>query len=228
LATVEDMVQAFARANRRDARLCVDLKIGGEEERIAALLDAAGVVDRAMIVSWLPSVIHAFHRLLPGTPLCFCHLSLAPVPLPFGWAAGMPHRAMLRIASFALRPFRRHLAKEIECVSLFFHADGDPRPDLCADRSRCFEGHVVPATVTGRMRVLLRESGGLVCLPRHCMTRALFEDYRAQQIRVAVYSINTRAALRTTLKSYVPDVVCVDDPDLVRDSLRELGSTQPD
>ncbi|MCP4381553.1 MAG: glycerophosphodiester phosphodiesterase [Hyphomicrobiales bacterium] len=219
LATFDKLLGVFAQAAKARTRLYVDVKIPGAEERVVAALAAAGIPERCVIISWLPDVIERFHRLFPALSLGFCHLSLARAPRLFGLAQAMLRPRLFRFSARALPGLPPPLATEVARVRLHFHADGDPCGQLPiagdTDRMRYFEGHVVPDRLSGRMRTILETNGGLVCLPRHCLTRGLVKEYQDSNVRVAAYSVKSSAVLTRTINRYEPDLVCA-DADLIR------------
>jgi Glycerophosphoryl diester phosphodiesterase family len=219
LATLEEMCACFAAFRSPHALMHVDVKVGDHEAVIHDTIAKFGLLSNIVLVSWLPGVLVRFHALSPQTRLCFSHLPMARAPwlYPMAKALSPIIGRAAQAFSWGLRDIKPRLANEALTVRLHFHDDGDPAgerdDDEDADRNH---GHVVPGLLTGTMLDLLRSTNGIVCVPIALATRALGRGYRAQNIQLAVYSVADASSLKRVMADLDPDIVYVDNADIIR------------
>jgi Glycerophosphoryl diester phosphodiesterase family len=231
LATLEEMCACFAAFRSPHALLHVDVKVAGHEGVIHDTIAKFGLLPHTVLVSWLPSVLLRFHALSAQTRLCFSHLPMARAPwlYPIAKALSPVIERAAPALSWGLRDIAPRLSNEALTVRLHFHDDGDParwyEGDEDADRNH---GYVVPGLLSGTMLDLLRTTEGVVCVPVRLATRALGRSYRSQNIQLAVYSVADARSLERVMADVDPDIVYVDNADIIRRaayaSASELGA----
>lgn len=220
MATLEDMCKCFADFQAPDAHLHVDVKVSGQESVIHETIAKFGLLANSVLVSWLPDVLVNFHAISPLTRLCFSHLPLARTSWLYGLAKtispivqGIAPSLGKGLQDLDLVPI---LANEAQTVRLYFHDDGDVttgNPDLDPHAT---PGHVVPDVLTGPLLDLLRKTRGLVCVPLTLATRELRESYRSLGVQFAVYSVADFRSLDDVMVKIDPDIVYVDNADVIR------------
>jgi glycerophosphoryl diester phosphodiesterase len=219
LATLEEMCACFARLRVPHALLHVDLKAAGHEAAVHHTIKEFGLLPHTVLVSWLPDVLVRFHALSPQTRLCFSHLSMARAPWLYPVAKALSP-VILHAApavSWGLRGIAPRLSNEILSVRLHFDDDGDPAAEPSgADETRLIPGRVVPGLVGGATLDLLRKTAGMVCVPRPMATPALVREYRSHDVQVAVYSVNNMRSLMRIVADIDPDIVYVNNADVIR------------
>jgi hypothetical protein len=219
LATLEEMCGCFAAFRSPNALLHVDVKVGGHEAVIRDTIARFGLLPHTVLVSWLPSVLLRFNALSPQTRLCFSHLPMARMPGLYAAAKALSpviERAAPAL-SRGLRGIAPRLSKETLLACLHFHDNGDPAIGHEDDEeTRCNHGHVVPGLLTGTMLDLLRRTDGMVCVPVRFATAALRRGYRSRGIQFAVYSVNDVPSLERVMAGIDPDIVYVDNADIIR------------
>jgi len=220
LATLEQMCACFAQFRGPDALLHVDIKVGGREALIHETIAKFGLLQHAVIVSWLPQSLVRFHALSPQTRLCFSHLPLSPPLYGFAKAVFEVVDHVPRVVSRAMRELGPPFLKEASTVSFHFHDEGDPASgdtgDDGAHHNLC---HVVPGLVRGEMLRLLLETRGMVCVPVRLSSRRLVEGYRAQNVEVAVYSADDEPSLERVMAAVDPDIVYVNSAEVLRKAM---------
>jgi hypothetical protein len=229
MATLEDMCKCFADFRTPDALLHVDVKVSGHESVIHETIAKFGLLTNSVLVSWLPEVLVNFHAISPLTRLCFCHLPLART----SWLYGVAKRISPIVQGIApsigkglqdldLAPI---LASEAQAVRLHFHDDGDVTTGNPDADPHATPGHVIPDVLTGPMLDLLRETRGFVCAPLTLATRELRESYRALGIQFAVYSVADFRTLDDVMAKIDPDIVYVDNADIIRSAAAAFTET---
>jgi len=219
LATLEEMCACFARLRAPDAVLHVDLKTVGNEAIVHETIAKFGLLPHIVLVSWLPDALVRFHALSPQTRLCFSHISMARAQWLYPVAKALSPLILHAAPAVGsgLRGIAPRLFHEILSVRLHFDDDGDPAAKSSgAEEARLISGHVIPGLVGGTMLDLLRETAGMVCVPRRTATRALVRKYRSHNIQLAVYSVKDMRSLMHVVAHTDPDIVYVDNADVIR------------
>lgn len=158
MPTADDLFKAASEHPNQDAKLLIDIKDGGFEEIIHALVCAHGLIGRVVYVSWLPNVLYAMHELSPETPLCLSH-----------WCKS-PNRAVRLL----------HTVHD----AMDGHVPRLDRRYIHGERS----GWFVNGGVKGTLRDMLKDTGGSVCVPVNMVTKDLVADYHANGIEVSCFS----------------------------------------
>jgi hypothetical protein len=212
IPTLADMARAFAQNASKDALMHVDVKVGGQEEKIRDILRTAGVLRQTVLVSWLPSVLKAFHASAPEVTLCFSHLTLARAPWMFPVALRMSNSGLIDWLRRIGAGTTSSSAHTLEATRLYVHEDGDPAGFPSGDELlRSNPGHLVRDAVRGDLRRILARTKGYVCIPTAMATRALVRDYERDEIGVAVFSAKSKEAAHRILDNLSPRLVYVDD-----------------
>jgi len=217
LATLEEMCACFKARRSPEALLHVDVKVEGYESVIRDTIAEFGLLSNAVLVSWLPGVLVRFNALSPQTRLCFSHLPLPPTL--YGVAKTLS--PFVNHAPVALRRVLRdlgsQLAKEASTITIQLHENGDPASWSGSDEGAGHNlSHAVPGLLTGKMLDLLSSTHGMVCVPVRLATQTLRSFYRSRDIQLAVFSVDDEASLEHVMAAVDPDVVYVDNADVIR------------
>lgn len=210
--TLAEMCQVFATHASSQALMHVDVKIGGQEARIREVLRVNGVLERTVLVSWMPSVLRTFHAMDPKLPLCFSHLTLARAPwlFPVAWylsRSGLVDR--MRGLCSGTASLKAH---NMKAARLYVHENGNPNGAVNGDELlRSNPGHLVRDAVRGDLRKMLSTSRGYVCVPTMMATHALISEYERDGIGVAVFSAKSAGNVQPILEELHPSLVYVDD-----------------
>lgn len=211
LATLDEMCEAFVADADQNTLIHVDVKVAGYEALIRDTLETHGLLERTVLVSWIPSVLRAFHALERSVPLCFSHLTLTRAPWSLRTVKALGRETTIAsLARIMARPLP-DLSRELSSVRLHVAADGDPRHELQGtDRVRSNHGVVVPNLISGTMLQILQATKGYVCVPLMLATAELGARYRQLGIRLAVFSTKTTRQTLDTLHRIEPDIIYVD------------------
>jgi glycerophosphoryl diester phosphodiesterase len=211
VATVADMVARFAAGRTPQSRLHIDMKVAGQADALLGILNAAGVLQQTVLVSWMPSVLQEFHVRYPSLPMCFSHISFARAPRLYWLAKGVARPQLRRAAAAAMRLFSPRVAAELATARVAFSDDGDPSIVLAPeDRAGRNHAHVIPHLLAGRMLGLLQATQGYALLPGWCLDRAVVERYHGLGVGVAVFAATNAATLQRMLATGA-NIVYIDD-----------------
>ncbi len=158
IPTADALLRAASQHTNKDAKLLIDIKDAGFEAAIHALVRQNHLQDRVVYVSWVPNALYALHDIAPEMPLCFSHWCQSP-------------NEMIRYLH------KTHLAKDGIIPRLserYIHGE----------RS----GWFVKGGVKGRLRDMLIQTGGSICVPQDMMTEDLVARYHADNIQVSTFS----------------------------------------
>lgn len=212
--TAADMVARFAADMTPQSFLHVDVKVVGQADTLIAILAAADVLNRTVLVSWVPAVLQEFNRQAPTLPVCFSHVSFARAPSLYGVAKQIARPGLRRIAARGLKRLSPHASAALSTARLDFADDGDPSVVMAPeDRAGRNHIHVVPGLLSGRMLSLLKATNGFACLPGWCAQRALVSQYQKLGVRVALFAAGSAAVLEQLLATDA-DIIYVDHPGL--------------
>ncbi len=158
IPTAETLLKAAASHPNTDARFLIDIKDGGFEDMIHALVCASGLESRVVYVSWVPNVLYRMFEIAPHMPLCLSHWCQSP-------NADIRGKHRVHTAKAGIIP---------RLKDRFIHGE----------RS----GWFIDGGARGDMREILRQTGGSVCVPQDMVTRKLVDDYHADNIAVSTFS----------------------------------------
>ena len=181
MPTADALFEAIAAHSFKDTFLLIDIKDGGFEEAIHALVCLHRLQDRVSYVSWVPNVLYAMHDIAPDIPLCLSHWCQNP-------------NAAIR-ANHEI-----HVAKNGHIPRL-------PREHIHGERS----GWFVDGPLSGKLRDILIASKGSVCVPQAMVTRALVDNYHADGLPVSTFSYVDWDHINTHKAEYNIDMYFIDD-----------------
>jgi len=78
IPTANELFELASKHPHTKARLLVDIKDGGFETEIHALVMMNGLAERVIYVSWLPEVLYAIHDIAPKADFCLSHWCQKP------------------------------------------------------------------------------------------------------------------------------------------------------
>lgn len=212
---LDEMLECFRKNAKDTATIHVDIKAGGVERCLVDLIRRYDLVDRAVIVSWIPSVLEKVAAIEPGFRLCYSHITFARFTPLYSIAAWVLSQKTVNAAGRFTRSFAPYTGRLIESLRIYWDSDGIPWDAHENDLTGFNHGHLVPYLVGGKMLQLLERTRGMVCIPTVCATKGLVEDYHRRGISVAVFPVRTREELRVAVGRVHPDVLYVDNADLL-------------
>jgi hypothetical protein len=211
MATFDEFCQCIAERRNSGVRLHVDVKIGGQEKAIHAILEKYGLLESALIASWLPGVLFEFNAISPQTRLSFCHLSFARYPYLYGIARRLTHAAILSPVQKLLSLAAPRASKDLETLQIHYHDDGDPRLPLTGTGlTQWSYVHAVKDMLAGSMLALLQRTHGMVCLPAGQASEKLRMAYEARGIGLAVFGQMDARAISKVYSRIGPEIVYID------------------
>ncbi|MBK7867270.1 MAG: hypothetical protein IPJ75_09910 [Ignavibacteriales bacterium] len=182
------------------------------------MLSARSLLNHSVIVSWLPEVLFAFHRIDPKLPLCFSHNFVPNRTKYLVQKIVYGDKNIRSFVGWCLTPFNRNLSNFLLNTSFFFddynrlEFPDNTEPALSPDSE-----HTLSTPVTGRLLEIILESRGFVCI----QYKTIPENYK-QLYQIAPglipYSINSKSEIEKFLVKIKPDYILCDVPALVSKS----------
>lgn len=158
MPTADKLFEAIAAHAFKDTFLLIDIKDGGFEEAIHALVCLHRLQDRVSYVSWVPNVLYAMHDIAPNVPLCLSYWCQNP-------------DASIR-------------AKHEVNVAENGHVPRLSREYIHGERS----GWFIDGALSGKLRDILIASKGSVCVPQNMVTREIIDNYHSDNLSVSTFS----------------------------------------
>jgi len=184
MPTADALFAAIAAHPYKPTRLLVDIKDGGFEQAIHALICLHRLEDRTEYVSWVPNVLYAVHDIAPHIPLCLSHWCQNP--------------------DAAIR------AKHIVYTAEDGHIPRLDRDYIHGERSGWFIG----GPVSGKMREILIASKGSVCVPQDMVSRELVDNYHTDGLRVSTFSYLDWDHIKDHKSRFNIDLYFIDNKDV--------------
>lgn len=201
-ALLDDFMWEISRSGQ-NPDIYLDIKEFGKEEEIYRLITETHVQGNAVIVSWLPEVLFAFHKLDKNLPLCFSHYPLVP--------------GEFLKNTFLLLKYRRGV-KKVGKHRVFYPVNSFNKTDLDRYAVENKPGddyeHLVTAPISGELLEVLQSVKGMVCCDVRLTNRTLVELYHAAGIKVAVYSIRHEREIRECFDKIGVDCILSDNHEL--------------
>jgi len=212
LALLDEIVAEFRTQSAPETRLHLDVKMTGGERDIFGCVQAAGVLDKTIFVSWMAKALMNLHAMAPQVPLCFSHISLHRYPGCYWLARAMRSDWLIPRLARLIAPIDPRLSAQWRSGRVLFHDNGDPLDGADADNDDGeSQSDIVPHAVTGALRDALTASKGYVCLPRLSACAELTTDYRSAAIKIAVYAAKSKIDVDTIIAQSSPDLIYVDN-----------------
>lgn len=214
LPTLEEFLRVFAE-DQTDTELFVDIKDAGLEQLHCRLIEAAGLEQRAWIISWSPAVLLAVHRLNARIRLGFGYIPITRSRSVFrGLLAllgdGKPVRLLGRLATL--------VGKGHNLCDVWMHTG--PIADVLEPEPRGrFPIHVLPGFPDGALGRALHDTHGAVGVPLFLLTPEFVDEAHRSGLKVYVFSADTEEQLSAAL-SRGADIVFSNNADLVCDERR--------
>lgn len=182
IPTAEALFALAAKHPNRTSTLLVDIKDGGFEHEIHALIGLHCLQPRIVYVSWLPEVLYAIHALSPKSPLCLSHWCQAP---------DKRTRAIHTV----------YTAKNGII----------PRPASHDYVHGHRSGWYVDGPLKGELKDILVKTKGWVCVPQNMVSKSLVHDYQREGIKVSTFSYTDWALLKSDNKDMGIDAYFIDN-----------------
>ncbi|NNE56664.1 MAG: hypothetical protein HKN36_01025 [Hellea sp.] len=181
MPTADALFDAAANHPNKTAKLLVDIKDAGFETEIDALIRSHQLQDRVTCVSWVPQVLYSMAEIAPDIPLCLSH-----------WPESPDHLLRALHHVYDAKDGRiPHTHRQ-----QFVHGE----------RS----GWYVKGGLKGELRMLIRQSGGSVCLPVNMLNADLIKDYQKEGIEVSAFSFIDWPTLDRCEEAYGLDLYFID------------------
>ncbi len=159
IPNAEALFKTASNHHNKTAKFLVDIKDGGFETEIHALICFYKLQSRVIYVSWLPEVLYNLHEISPKSPLCLSH-----------WCQSPDKKT-------------RKIHKVFTAKNGIIHP---PKAHSYIHGQR--SGWFVEGTLQGELRRILKVTRGWVCVPKNMITREHVEDYQGDGIQVSTFS----------------------------------------
>lgn len=181
LLTLEEVFGLLNESVKATYTLFIDIKDAGGESLILEIAGRYGLLDNIVVVSWLPEVLYALHRINPSIPLCFSHHY---IPQTAGRI--ILGTALKLKAAMGLSPYKKRD---------FFLLTERYNQNLSQSRKLLNPGedyeHILTTPPQGELGNILRETGGFVCIHYSMITAQSYKKYTGSGFKIIPYSINT-------------------------------------
>jgi len=181
MPTLEAFLEIFAHHPNREAKLLVDIKDGGFEYEIHALVSLYRLQDRCVYVSWLPDVLYTLQEIAPKIPKCLSH-----------WCA--PVNKMIRSYHKVYKSTDGNIARSNNGYVMGVRM-----------------GWEVTAPIKGKMLKILKSSGGGICVPQDMVTRSLSDYYHKHGLFVSTFSYLTVKNIEEHQNDFDIDLYFIDN-----------------
>lgn len=181
MPTFEDLLTTVKNHGNSNYQLLVDIKDGGFEEEIHALISLHRVQDRCMYVSWLPDVLYELQRIAPDIPKCLSH-----------WC--QPVNATIEAMH-----------------KVYKSTDGNIPASEAGYTMGVRMGWEITAPIKGDMLRVLKASKGGVCVPQDMVTRSLCDYYHANGLLVSTFSYTNVRAIKSHKTDFGIDMYFIDN-----------------
>ncbi len=214
---LDDMLEYFSKNEQGSTTIHIDVKDFGAEQYLVDLVRKHDLLNRSVIVSWLPSVLIEVNRIEPHCRLCYSHITFTRFQMAFPIARIFLRQSIVNFFGKIFRPFWLDMGRMLESLRIYYDV-GACITGLCPeDRVGYNHGHVVSNIVGDAMIAMLERTNGMVCIPKVCATRSLVKQYQQKNIAVAVFSIKTRRELENTIAGICPNILYIDNANLFSD-----------
>lgn len=201
-ALLDEFFREICRSGQ-NPEIYLDIKEFGKEEEIYQLITETHTEGNVVIVSWLPEVLFAFHKLDKSLPLCFSHYPLVP-------------------GEFLKNTFLRlkyiHEVEKVGKHRVFYPVNKYNKTDLDKYAVENKPGddyeHLVTAPISGELLEVLQSVNSMVCCDIRLTNRKLMKVYHALGIKVAVYSIRHEREIRECFDQIGVDFILSDNHEL--------------
>ncbi|MBN8546029.1 MAG: glycerophosphodiester phosphodiesterase [Ignavibacteria bacterium] len=215
LPDLAEILEEFGKQKRTDSRIFIDIKDFGQEEKIYSMLSQKQLLPNSVIVSWLPEVLFAFHKIDPTIPLCFSH-NYTVSKFKYGLAKlilGI-EKSKNTLATMT-KLFSPKYAEVIPEIKFYFddYNDREFSPGKSNTTLPDFE-HTLNGPVSGRLMEIINESKGYLCI-NHFLLDHNYPSLYKHPVSVIPYSLNSESAINSFLIKIKPDYILSDNPALV-------------
>ena len=181
IPSFDRLLEAIAANTNSTAILMIDIKDAGFEMEIHSLVMAHGMGNRVIYVSWLPQALYQMHDIAPETPLCFSHWCKSPNKL-------IRAKHHVYEAKDGIIPHQK-------------------RRYIHGERS----GYFVDEPIKGKMREIIKQTNGAICVPQDMVDHELVESYQADKIQVSTFSYTNWDAIERHDKDMNIDLYFIDN-----------------
>lgn len=182
--------------------LCVDIKESGGEKIILNLLEKNNLLEKTVIISWLPEVLFNVYKIRADIPLCFSHF---PSTKLTGYFFKKYFANPLKYASILVK---RDAGRHRFHFNKYNEAQNN-QPKIGFD----YEHFVFPF-LSGKLLEILIASHGWVCIPFQTATIKLIERYKNSGIKVCLFTINRIEQIKKLEMARKSDFILTDEAKL--------------
>ena len=215
LPDLSEILEEFSKRKRPESRIFIDIKDFGEEEKIRSMLAQKQLLPNSVIVSWLPEVLFAFHKIDPSIPLCFSH-NYTGSKFKYGLAKLLFGNDKIKKSVVAMiKPFSANYSEAIPEIKFYFddYNNREFSPGRAHTKLPDFE-HTLSGPVSGRLMEIINESKGFLCINHHLLDGNYTSLYK-HPVSVIPYSLNSENEINSFIKKIKPDYILSDNPALV-------------
>ncbi|MBI2420452.1 MAG: hypothetical protein HYV28_21535 [Ignavibacteriales bacterium] len=200
ILTLSRLLLEMEESPNKACTLFLDVKESGYESEIVTLLDKHCMLNRTVIVSWLPEVLQKFHYFGTPLPLCFSHYKVTGA-ISARFLSGI----VLVKEILSGKPKITNIAYEKYNDIPHYINNFSPGMDY---------EHIVKNYVAGKLLDMLAESGGMVCSHFNSINNADVAYYGSHGIKTMVYSIDNIVLLQNYTETVRPDFILTNNADL--------------
>lgn len=186
-------------------KIFVDVKENGEEKQLINLIEEYNLIERTVIVSWLPEVLFNINSILKEIPLCFSHYPINKKYIFTILKKTLNENSKKKIAIDKLFQFSTD-----ELKSIMFHFDDYNHFHSLIEGYYDHE-HFVFQYLKGELLEVIQESNGMVCTPYNLVNKNLVGHYDNLGIRTVVFSINSVINFTKCSSSSSPHYILTDN-----------------
>lgn len=215
MMTLKKCLDIFQENKKDHNKIFIDIKDFGEEENIYEMLFTRSLLNHSVIVSWLPEVLFAFHRIDPKLPLCFSHNFIPNRTKYLVQKKVYGNKNIRNFVGWCLSSFNRNLSNILLNTSFYFddynrlEFPNSTKIALSPDSE-----HTLSTPVTGRLLEIILESKGFVCIYYKDIPENYKQLYKISPGLIP-YSINSKSEITKFLLKIKPDYILCDVPALV-------------
>ncbi len=212
---LSELLDLFVSKGKEKSLIFIDVKDFGAEKEIYQLLAERKLIKSTVIVSWLPEVLFAFHKIDKNLPLCFSHnyirsnFQYTIVKFLLGNDSFKKKLALL------IKPFSTKLADALPEIKFYFEDYNSRESSPGRQSCNCsdFE-HTLNGPVTGKLMEIIEKSKGYLCIQYRLIDRNYLSLYKSSP-SIIPYSINSETEIEKFIKQIKPDYILSDNPALV-------------
>lgn len=212
---LSELLDIFATKRKEKSLIFIDIKDFGAEKEIYGLLAERNLLKNTVIVSWLPEVLFAFHKIDRSIPLCFSHNYIRSKFQFTIFKYLLGNDSLKDKLALLIKPFSTKLADALPEIKFYFedYNSRESSPGRQSSNYSDFE-HTLNGPVTGKLIEIIERSNGYLCIQYRLINRKYLALYKSSP-SIIPYSINSQTDIDKFIKQIKPDYILSDNPALV-------------